>query len=100
MNRWWAFGCQSCGHLTVDHRLVGDAIAGPYRCEVGHGSCSCERPQDGPWVGLSKQQYESQFPDGPTEEDESVFLGAKCFGVSDSEPCPMDSQLYVAGDHV
>lgn len=54
----YAHVCVACEHYSSVHLLApyGDLRAGPYRCE----ECDCEIPQDGPFYGLTKRQYEER----------------------------------------
>lgn len=53
---YYANVCVACEHLLSGHSLVdgGDFRRGPYRCEL----CPCEVPQEAPFYGLSKAQYD------------------------------------------
>lgn len=48
--------CAKCEHTASTHLLAddGDLRAGPYRCT----ECGCEQPQEGPWLPLTKRQFE------------------------------------------
>lgn len=53
----YAFLCTDCNHMASGHRLAedGDLREGAYRCL----NCSCEQPQDGAIVPLTRRQYEA-----------------------------------------